>query len=127
MKKSIFLLATVLILAMVAVVAIAFAANPKPVFKVGETVYACNCPEGCPCQTISKHQGKCPCGTEMVKATVEKVEKGKVVLKAEGWEKPRTYSTIAKYACNCGPKCDCDTISQQAGKCPCGAEMKEVK
>jgi hypothetical protein len=124
MKKTSVILAVVLGLVMVAV---ALAANPKPVFKVGQEVYACNCPEGCPCQTISKHAGKCPCGTEMVKARVMKVEKGKVVLKAEGWEKPRIYSTVAKYVCNCGPKCDCDTISQKAGKCPCGTEMKAAK
>ncbi len=123
MKRAIFLLVPLLTLAVVAAV---FAANAKPVFTVGEEVYACNCPEGCPCQTISKHAGKCPCGTEMVKAKVEKVEKGKVVLKAEVWAKPRTYSTVAKYACNCGPECNCDTISQKAGKCPCGKEMKKV-
>ncbi len=124
MKKGIFLLVTFFALTMVAA---ALAANPHPVFTVGEEVYACNCPEGCPCQTISKHEGKCPCGTEMVKAKVEKVEKGKVVLLASGWAQPRTYSTVAKYVCNCGPKCNCDTISQKPGKCPCGTEMKAVK
>ena len=65
MKKLLVILVVVFALVMVTV---ALAANPKPVFKVGEEVYACNCPEGCPCQTISKHPGKCPCGTEMVKA-----------------------------------------------------------
>ena len=50
-----------------------------------------------------------------------------MVLKAEGWEKPRAFSTVAKFVCNCGPKCDCDTISQKAGKCPCGTEMQAVK
>jgi hypothetical protein len=124
MKKLLVIL--VVVFAMVMVTA-ALAANPKPTFKVGEEVYACNCPEGCPCQTISKHAGKCPCGTEMTKAKVEKVEKGKVMLKAEGWEKARSFSTVAKFVCACGPKCDCDTISQKAGKCPCGTEMQAVK
>lgn len=124
MKKSIFLLATVLTLA---IVAAAFAATSKPEFKVGDEVYACNCGEKCPCQTISKHEGKCPCGKEMVKAKVVSVEQGKVGLQAEGWEKPRTFSTVAKYACSCGEKCNCDTISQKPGKCPCGTKMKKVK
>ncbi len=124
MKKLLVILVVVFALVMVTV---ALAANPKPVFKVGEEVYACNCPEGCPCQTISKHPGKCPCGTEMIKAKVTAVEKGKVMLKAEGWEKPRAFSTVAKFVCNCGPKCDCDTISQKPGKCPCGTEMQAVK
>jgi hypothetical protein len=63
----------------------------------------------------------------MVKANVVGVEKGKVMLQGEGWEKPRAFKTVAKYACACGPKCDCDAISQKPGKCPCGREMKAVK
>jgi hypothetical protein len=123
MKKSLKIL--VLVLSLV-VVTVAFAANAKPVFKVGEEVYACNCGEAC-CDEISKHPGKCVCGKDMVQAKVVSVEKGKVMLQAEGWEKPRAFKTVAKYACACGPKCDCDTISQKPGKCPCGTEMKKVK
>jgi len=122
MKKAVVLLA-VLTLVMVAV---AFAANPKPVFKIGNEVYACNCGETC-CQTISKKEGKCPCGKDMVKAKVTGTVKGEVTLMAAGWEKDRVFSTEAKYVCNCGKKCDCDTISQKPGKCPCGKEMKAVK
>ncbi len=124
MQKSLKILAAVLSLM---VVAVAFAANPKPIFKVGEEVYACSCGETCPCNTISKHPGKCVCGKDMVKAKVVSVEKGKVMLQGEGWEQPRAFKTVATYACACGPKCDCDTISQKAGKCPCGTEMKKVK
>jgi hypothetical protein len=124
MKKSLNALAVVLCLV---VAAVAFATTSKPVFKVGEEVYACNCGETCPCNTISKHPGKCVCGKDMVKARVVSVEKGKVMLQGEGWEKPRAFKTVAKYACACGPKCDCDTISQKPGKCPCGTEMKKVK
>jgi hypothetical protein len=62
MKKTIFPIAAVLFLAMVA---ITFAANPNPVFKVGQEVYACNCGEQCDCYTISKKPGKCVCGKEM--------------------------------------------------------------
>jgi hypothetical protein len=112
----------------IAIVAVAFAANPKPVSKVGEEVYACNCGEACDCNTISKKQGKCICGKDMVKAKVTACPiKGKVMLQGKGWDKPRDFKPEAKYACACGPKCDCDTISQKPGKCPCGTEMKEVK
>jgi hypothetical protein len=124
MKKAIFPLAAVLFLALVA---ITFAANPKPVFKVGQEVYVCNCGEKCDCYTISKKAGKCVCGKEMVQAKVTVVEKGKITLKGEGWEKPRTFLTDAKFACACGPQCDCDTISQKPGKCVCGKEMAPVK
>lgn len=36
------------------------------------------------------------------------------------------------YACNCGPKCPCNTLSKNPGKCSCGvdlvkAEVKGVK
>ena len=27
------------------------------------------------------------------------------------------------YACNCGPECDCGSISTEAGTCSCGSEM----
>ncbi|MFZ0053121.1 MAG: hypothetical protein WAK96_15200, partial [Desulfobaccales bacterium] len=67
MKKLVVILVVVLAIVMVTV---AFAANLKPVFKVGEEVYACNCGEECPCNTISKHAGKCVCGKDMVKAKV---------------------------------------------------------
>ena len=124
MKKAIFPLAVVLCLAMVA---LTFAANPKPVFKVGQVVYACNCGVTCDCNTMAKKPGKCVCGKEMVKAKVVAVKKGKVMLKADNWKKPRPFKTDAKYVCACGPQCDCDTISQKPGKCVCGKEMVPVK
>lgn len=124
MKKAIFLVTAVLFLAMVAV---SFAANAKPVFKVGQEVYACNCGEKCDCNTISKKPGKCVCGQEMVKAKVTAVGKDTITLQGEGWEKPRTFITKAKFACACDPQCDCDTISQKPGKCVCGKEMAPVK
>ncbi len=123
MKRASFLLAAVLTLTLVTV---AFAANPKPVYKLGDMVYVCNCGD-CPCQTISKKAGKCPCGKDMVQAKVTGVEKGQIMVKAADWDKDRAFSTEAKFACACGPKCDCDTISQKAGKCPCGKPMKPVK
>jgi hypothetical protein len=125
MKKSLLILTVVL--GLVAVAAAAFAANPKPVFTVGQEVYACNCGVECPCNTIANKPGKCVCGKEMVKAKVVKVEKGKVMLLAEGWEKPRPFKTTPKYVCACGPECNCNAISQKPGKCPCGTEMKKAK
>ncbi|MHB8069632.1 MAG: hypothetical protein ACYDIC_17200 [Desulfobaccales bacterium] len=126
MKKSLFLAFGVFLV--MAVVVFAFAETAGTLtLKMGEEIYACNCGEKCPCLTLSRHEGKCPCGKDMVKAKVVKVGKDMVSLQAPGWEKPRDFKTVGKYACACGPKCNCDTISQKAGKCPCGKEMKEVK
>jgi hypothetical protein len=94
--------------------------------KVGDEVYACNCGEKCPCNTMSRNPGKCTCGSDMVKAKVLKVEPGKAEIKAESWNKARVFKTIGKYACSCGPNCKCDTISQNPGKCTCGADMEKV-
>jgi len=94
--------------------------------KVGDERYVCNCGEKCACNTISMNLGKCTCGTDMVKAKVVKVEKGKADFKAEGWQKERSYKTIGKYVCNCSPDCKCGTISQNPGKCTCGSEMKKI-
>ncbi|MEJ2685576.1 MAG: hypothetical protein P8Z71_14430 [Candidatus Sulfobium sp.] len=95
--------------------------------KVGDEVYACNCGESCRCQAMAKMPGKCTCGKEMVKARVMKVEGDMVMLKADSWEKERSFKTTGKYACACGPDCKCEAISQNPGKCPCGMEMKHVK
>ena len=94
--------------------------------KVGDERYVCNCGEKCPCNTISSNEGKCTCGSDMVKATVTKVEKGKATFKAAGWEKERTFKTVGKYTCNCSPDCKCGTISQNPGKCTCGSKMKKI-
>lgn len=99
--------------------------NGKMDLKVGDEVYACNCGEKCPCNTLSRNPGKCTCGKELVKAKVTKVEEGKAYLMAKGWEKERVFKTTGKYACNC-PGCKCGTISQNPGKCSCGVEMKKV-
>jgi hypothetical protein len=123
MRKTILFAVLVLFCA-----AVAFAGTfGKMELKVGDEVYACNCGESCPCMTMSKAAGKCTCGNEMVKAKVMKVEEGQVMLKADSWEKERPFKTTGKYSCACGPDCKCDTISQNPGKCTCGAEMKKVE
>ncbi|MHB8881749.1 MAG: hypothetical protein ACYC69_09635 [Thermodesulfovibrionales bacterium] len=108
--------------------AVAFAGGSgKMDLKVGDEIYACNCGESCPCNTMSKMEGKCTCGKDMVKAKVMKVEDGRAMLKADSWEKERPFKTTGKYTCDCGPACKCETISQNPGKCTCGMDLKKVE
>ncbi len=51
---------------------------------VGQEVYACNCGAKCPCDTLSMNPGKCTCGVDMVKATVQPVGDGTAVLLVSG-------------------------------------------
>ncbi len=104
----------------------ALADSGKMNLKVGDTVYACNCGPDCPCNTMARKAGNCVCNKEMVSAKVTKVEDGVAYLQAQGWEKPLAFKTVAIYACDCGPSCDCNTISQKPGKCVCSKEMKKV-
>jgi hypothetical protein len=117
--------------ALVAVLTLALAGpvlaeGGKMALKVGDKVYACNCGADCPCQTMAKKAGKCACAKDMVEATVTKVEGDTAFLTAKGWDKPRPFAMTGKFACACDPKCDCNTISQQHGKCVCGEDMKPV-
>jgi len=124
MKRALVVFSMVFVMAMVA---FSLAAEKgKLDLKVGDERYVCNCGEKCACNTISMSQGKCTCGSDMVKAKVVKVETGKASFKAEGWQKERSFKTIGKYACNCSPDCKCGTISQNPGKCTCGSEMKKL-
>jgi len=125
MKKSLVFALITMVFALVATVAIAEHKTSLDL-KIGDEVYVCNCGEACPCHTISNNPGQCTCGKDLVKAKVTKVDKGTADFMAEGWEKARTMKTAGKYACNCGPKCPCDTISQNPGNCTCGVEMKAV-
>lgn len=104
--------------------AMAFADEKLPVFKVGDTIYVCACGAGCDCQTMSRNDGKCTCDKPLAKTTVTKVEGDKLYAKVGGTE--QAFSTKAKYACACGPGCNCGTISQKPGKCTCGKEMKKI-
>ncbi len=126
MKRSLVIVLVTLLSFMM--VAVAFAATPgKMDLKVGDEVYVCNCGPACPCNTVSRKEGKCTCGNQMVKAKVVKVENDMATVQAEGWDKPRTFKTAGKYMCNCGPSCNCGTISQNPGKCVCGNDMKPVQ
>lgn len=100
-------------------------AKGKMSLKVGDEVYVCNCGEKCPCEMMSRHEGKCTCDFPLVKAKVTAVGEGTATFMIDGKEK--TFKTAGKYACACGPQCTCNTISQSPGKCTCGKEMVEVK
>ena len=123
MKKSLFVFCSLVL----ALAAFAIAASPtagKMELKAGDTVYACSCGTSCPCQTISNRAGKCHCGAELAKATVEKVGETTANLKfADG---TRTFSRVGKYTCGCGESCSCKTISQSPGKCGCGKDLVKV-
>lgn len=97
----------------------------KITLKEGQEAYACGCGEGCPCDTISRKTGDCSCGKPLVLGKVTKVEKGTVRIEVNG--KERSFKTIGTYQCACGPKCNCDTISQKPGKCGCSTELQEAK
>ena len=126
MKRSLCIVIITLLSLMM--VGAAFAATPgKMDLKVGEEVYVCNCGPSCPCHSMSMKEGNCTCGNKMVKAKVTKVEKDVAYVKAEGWEKPRAFTTQGKYMCACGPTCNCNMISQNPGKCVCGENMKPVE
>ncbi len=122
MKK----LVSMVVLLIVALVLPALAAESNVrQLKVGDQVYVCNCGEKCPCDSMANKAGKCSCGKEMVQGTVTKAEAGTAVSKVPSGE--RSFKTVGKYACNCGPACDCGSIGQNPGKCVCGKEMKEAK
>jgi len=103
----------------------AFADKDLPVFKTGETVYVCGCGPGCDCLTMSRKAGSCVCNKPLVKTTINKIEGDKAFVTVNG--KEQAFITKAKYACACGPGCDCGTISQKPGNCACGKPMKKVE
>jgi len=104
--------------------AVVHAAKEKFDTKAGDTIYVCGCGEECKCGSLSKKEGECVCGKKLIKTTVSKVENGKVFYTVEG--KELSAPATGKYYCSCR-NCDCDTISQKAGKCVCGKEMMEMK
>ncbi len=102
---------------------LALAGKTKMSAKVGDELYVCACGEGCPCDMMSRNAGQCTCGKDMVKTKVTKVEKGKITVES----RTKPFVSVAKYVCDCGPECKCDTISQNPGNCTCGKKMVEVK
>ena len=87
--------------------------------KVGDEVYACNCGATCPCRTMSNKAGQCSCGQSLGRGQVRRGAKGDMAsLKAEGSDGPREFNTVGKYACACGPGCDCNTVGQTKANAP---------
>jgi hypothetical protein len=120
--KRLFVLACAVVFAFVFIGAAA--ADTKTTFKKGDEVYVCGCGAGCPCLTMSKQPGKCPCGKELV-TKIDKVVKGKAYVTIDG--KTQVFKTTGKYVCACGAGCNCGTISQTPGNCVCGKPTKAVK
>jgi hypothetical protein len=126
MKKTVLLVMSMLfVLATVGLVFAAKGPTGKFEAKAGDTIYVCGCGESCDCGSLSKKEGTCGCGKELVKTTVTKVEKGKVFYKLDG--KVLSASTKGAFACGCGDGCNCGSISQKAGKCGCDKDMVKVK
>jgi len=66
MKKSVAWALGVLFV-VAAAAALAPVENGKTVLKAGDEIFACNCGQSCPCQMMSRREGKCTCGVDMVK------------------------------------------------------------
>jgi hypothetical protein len=94
-------------------------------YKKGDAIYACTCGEKCPCDTLARKAGKCTCGVDLVKANITDVQKGIATVSFEDGHSEAFKLT--KYKCACGKDCGCSTMSQNAGKCVCGKEMKAAK
>ena len=63
--------AVAVMVVLIVVVAVAFARETSKLdLKAGSEIYACNCGEKCPCNTMSNNAGNCTCGKPMVKAKV---------------------------------------------------------
>ena len=91
--------------------------------KAGDEIYVCACGEMCDCDTMSMKPGQCSCGKDMIKTKVTKVDENMIYVEAQ----KKGLKRMGKYACACGPGCDCNTISQKPGSCSCGKPLKEVK
>lgn len=125
MKKSVALVVSLFFV--FAAVTMAFAAKgPSGKFagKAGDTIYVCSCGDSCDCGTLGSKAGTCGCGKELVKTTINKIEKGKVFYTVNG--KEMSAPATGKYACGCGEGCNCNFISQKPGKCGCDKDMVKV-
>jgi len=45
---------------------------------------------------------------------------------AMGSKPESTERTDVYYVCNCGPDCDCNSVSTEPGKCKCGKDMVQM-
>jgi hypothetical protein len=112
-----------------------------PAAPMTATCYSCD-----KCHMMAMAAGKCAmCGEEMTGKHILAVKDGKAMLCTCGADckctlkgddmtkcgcgKPiASVSLKGKYMCACGADCPkCHTISDKAGKCECGMDMKLVE
>ncbi len=123
MKKTRMLLMSLLLL--IGLMSFALAGDQaKAQFKVGDTVYVCNCGDACHCGSLSQKPAKCTCGEEMAAAKITKVDGDTITVNVNGKEK--TLKTDEMYTCACGPNCNCGYMSNKPGKCACGKPLKKM-
>ena len=120
-----------LMITIVTALAVAFAgmalagSTGKAGLAEGDEAYFCQCGEKCPCDTVSNNPGKCTCGVDLAKGKVTAASGDELTADVNG--ESLKYKADGQYACNCGPACTCNTISQNPGKCTCGVDMKKVQ
>lgn len=126
MKKLVFIIISLLFVCGAAGLVLADK-GPKGLFeaKPGDEIYVCGCGEKCDCGTMARKEGKCSCKKDLVKATVTKVEDGKVYYTVASQELSAPQQ--GKYACGCGEACKCNTVSQKPGKCSCNKDLVKVE
>lgn len=110
-----------------------------------DVLYTCNCGPECNCNTVSTKPGKCKCGVEMKWGHVLKIEGNEAILcqcgegcKCGGLDakdptKCLCGTSVKRVSlegtdinfCNCGGSCHCNYVSDKAGKCQCGMELKK--
>ncbi|MCU0305031.1 MAG: hypothetical protein MUC56_13350 [Thermoanaerobaculales bacterium] len=107
-----------------------------------DLIYSCNCGPDCSCGAVSTKPGKCGCGTDLVEGRMLMIDGSVASLctcgpdcKCEIGDDPSTcgcgkemkkvdLAGTGIYYCNCGGSCKCNYVSDQAGRCACGMELK---
>lgn len=111
-----------------------------------DVLYTCNCASYCKCNSVSTKPGKCLCGLPLRWGHVIKTEGNEAILcqchegcRCAGLNpddptkcacgnpvKRVNLKGTGIYFCNCGGSCLCNTVSDKAGKCKCGMDLKKV-
>ncbi len=56
--------------------------KPEP-FRVGDEIYVCGCPMMC-CNSFSREPGRCVCNVPLRKATITRIDNGKMYVTVNG-------------------------------------------
>jgi hypothetical protein len=110
-----------------------------------DVLYACDCGNGCKCNSLSKQPGNCACGKPMRWHHVVKVENDEALLCSckEGCKCSLDAADPSKcgcgnlvkrvslkgsglFFCNCGGSCTCNTVQAAPGDCRCGMPLKQI-